>query len=125
MAIDDECAISARSPSSLLAALLFKRFGDVLIPVNDVRLAYFPRRSPNRFKRALRSGEIALPITRVDDSSRGDDLVSVHALAEFIIQREQHFSGPDAEPLKLSADETTAVNRAVAHHNDEQEANHG
>ena len=40
------------------AALLRERFGDVLIPLDDVRKAYFRNRSADRFRRALREGVI-------------------------------------------------------------------
>ncbi|MGM0927561.1 MAG: pyocin activator PrtN family protein [Pseudomonadota bacterium] len=66
------------------AALLRERFGDVLIPLEDVRKAYFRNRSADRFRRALREGVIPLPVVRLDASYKGQGFICLWQLAAYI-----------------------------------------
>jgi len=66
------------------AALLRERFGDVLIPLEDVRKAYFRNRSADRFRRALREGVIPLPVVRLDASNKGQGFICLWQLAAYI-----------------------------------------
>lgn len=68
-------------------ALLYQRFGDVLIPLDDVRRAYFRNRAEDRFRRALREGLIPLPVVRLDDSQKGQGYVCIYHLAALIEAR--------------------------------------
>ncbi|TFH84941.1 transcriptional regulator [Billgrantia azerbaijanica] len=70
-------------PTSTVA-LLYRQFGDVLIPLEDVRRAYFRNRSAERFRRALREGTIPLPIVRLDESHKGQGYICLHQLAAYI-----------------------------------------
>lgn len=68
-------------------ALLYQRFGDVLIPLEDVRKAYFRNRAGDRFRRALREGLIPLPVVRLDESQKGQGYVCIYHLAALIEAR--------------------------------------
>ncbi|MGJ8522266.1 hypothetical protein R84981_000951 [Carnimonas sp. R-84981] len=125
-----------------ITVLLYQRFGDVLVPINEVRRAYFANRSPNRFRRALREGEIPLPITRLDASTKGGDFISIHQLAAYIAhcgikaagnlvavnddrrQLGQVMAEALIDPIPIGAD--AAESRANAHHHHSKtEADHG
>lgn len=66
------------------ASVLLEQFGDVLIPVEQVRLRYFRNRNGETFGRALRDGEIPLPIVRLDDSHKSPRYVCLWHLAAYI-----------------------------------------
>ncbi|TFH86630.1 transcriptional regulator [Billgrantia azerbaijanica] len=75
-------------PTSTVA-LLYRQFGDVLIPLEDVRRAYFRNRSAERFRRALREETIPLPIVRLDESFKGQGYICLFQLAAYIELRAQ------------------------------------
>ncbi|QFU01243.1 Pyocin activator protein PrtN [Halomonas sp. THAF5a] len=65
-------------------ALLYREFGDVLIPLETVRLRYFRNRSAERFRRALRDGEIPLPIVTLDRSYKAQGFICLYQLAALL-----------------------------------------
>jgi hypothetical protein len=82
--------LSTQPPSGktqTTTALLYQQFGDVLIPLEKVRQAYFRNRSPERFRRALREQRIPLPIVTLDDSHKGQGFICLHHLAALIESR--------------------------------------
>jgi len=85
------------------AALLRERFGDVLIPLDDVRKAYFRNRSADRFRRALREGVIPLPVVRLDASNKGQGFICLWQLAAYIdwhaAQAARHFEAQDSSRM--------------------------
>ncbi|MBB3192081.1 pyocin activator PrtN family protein [Halomonas cerina] len=68
-------------------ALLYREFGDVLIPIEDVRQRYFRNRNEHTFRRALNSGEIPLPVVTLDDSHKTRRFVCLYQLAAYIEHR--------------------------------------
>ncbi|RAH37438.1 pyocin activator PrtN family protein [Halomonas sp. SL1] len=67
--------------------LLFQQFGDVLIPIEAVRQRYFRNRNAQTFRRALRDGEIPLPVVTLDDSHKTPRYVCLYQLAAYIEHR--------------------------------------
>ncbi|XKE45720.1 pyocin activator PrtN family protein [Halomonas organivorans] len=65
-------------------ALLYREFGDVLIPLEDVRRRYFRNRNNQTFRRALREGEIPLPVVTLDDSHKTQRFICLYQLAAYI-----------------------------------------
>ena len=65
-------------------ALLYREFADVLVPLEAVRLRYFRNRNAETFRRALREGEIPLPVVRLDDSHKSPRYICLYQLATYI-----------------------------------------
>ncbi|WP_175969676.1 pyocin activator PrtN family protein [Burkholderia sp. BCC0322] len=67
------------------AFLLMAQFGArAVIPIEDVRREYFPHLDLNKFQRKISSGEIALPIVRIEGSQKAARGVHPQDLAEYI-----------------------------------------
>lgn len=71
-------------PDTSTVALLYQQFGKVMIPLEDVRLAFFRNRSAERFRRALREQTIPLPVITLDNSQKGMPYVCIYQLAAFM-----------------------------------------
>ncbi|WP_064699383.1 pyocin activator PrtN family protein [Halomonas caseinilytica] len=65
-------------------ALLYREFGDVLIPIEAVRQRYFRNRNASTFWRALRKGEIPLPVVTLDASHKTQRFICLYQLAAYI-----------------------------------------
>ncbi|SDJ60121.1 pyocin activator PrtN family protein [Pseudomonas indica] len=66
--------------------LLHRTFGDVLIPLETLRARYFRNLNIDTFRKAL--GErIALPVTQLDPSRKGEEFVEIHHLAAYVEAR--------------------------------------
>ncbi|RUR51694.1 hypothetical protein ELY40_16460 [Vreelandella populi] len=65
-------------------ALLYQQFGKVMIPLEDVRIAFFRNRSADRFRRALRERTIPLPVITLDNSQKGIAYVCIYQLAAYM-----------------------------------------
>ncbi len=89
-------------------ALLYREFGDVLIPLEDVRKTYFRNRSAERFRRALREGLIPLPVVRLDASNKGQGYICLYQLAAYI----EHCARQSARDREVMIT-TSAVDREI------------
>jgi len=72
------------APRAQTVELLYRTFGDVLAPVEQVRERYFQRLSDDNFTRALRELRIPLPVTRLDPSAKAGRFIDIRHLAIFI-----------------------------------------
>lgn len=72
------------APRAQTVELLYRTFGDVLAPADQVRTRYFQHLSADNFTRALRELRIPLPVTRPDASSKADFFIDIRHLAIFI-----------------------------------------
>ncbi|WP_017517065.1 pyocin activator PrtN family protein [Pseudomonas nitroreducens] len=72
------------APRPNLVEYLFRLFGDVLVPVEVVRVRYFRNLNGDTFAKALASGRIALPVTRLDPTLKGQQFIELYQLAVFI-----------------------------------------
>jgi hypothetical protein len=68
-------------------ALLYQEFGDVLIPIEAVRMRYFRNRNKETFRRCLREGDIPLPVVTLDDSHKSPQWICLYQLAAYIEHR--------------------------------------
>lgn len=70
--------------------LLLAQFdGKAVIPVETVCQNFFPHMSVDKFLRKTTSGEIALPVVRIEDSQKAAKGVHVQDLADYIEKRRQ------------------------------------
>lgn len=56
------------APDSSTVEMLHQIFGDVLIPLEELRERYFRNLNEKTFSEAINSGRIQLPVTTIDES---------------------------------------------------------
>jgi len=95
------------------ASVLLEQFGDVLIPLDDVRKAYFRNRSADRFRRALREGVIPLPVVRLDASNKGQGFICIWQLAAYIDWRAEQAALRHRTQLHFSTPQELSLQRAL------------
>lgn len=66
--------------------LLYRTFGDVLAPLDQVRHRYFSKLNAENFTRALNSRRVLLPVTTLDPSAKASQFVDIRHLAVLIDQ---------------------------------------
>jgi hypothetical protein len=74
-------------PDTSTVGLLYQQFERVLIPLDDVRVAYFRNLNYETFRRALRSYRVPLPVVTLDDSEKATPYICIYQLAALIEQR--------------------------------------
>jgi hypothetical protein len=84
-------AAAAQAPLRLLPApdpvtveLLYRTFGDVLIPLDKLRVQYFRNLNERSFAAEIESGRIQLPITTLDTSRKAPKFVHIRHVAALI-----------------------------------------
>lgn len=77
----------ADAPDTSTVALLFDIFGDVLIPLEDVRKRYYRNLNTTTLRRAISDWRIPLPIVTVDASAKAQPYVCIYHLAALIEAR--------------------------------------
>lgn len=65
-------------------ALMMQFDGRVLIPIDEVRAAFFPHLDADNLTRKLTRGEIPLPVVRADRSQKTARSVHLQDLAEYL-----------------------------------------
>ena len=75
------------APRPETVELLYRTFGDVLVPLDQVRSKYFRNLNPESFGRALEPTRIRLPVTTLDPSRKGLEFVALRHLAAYIDAR--------------------------------------
>ena len=70
-------------------SLVYQIFGDVLVPLEQVRERWFRNLNRENFSKALSCGRIALPVTTLDDSHKAMQYVAVDHLAAYVEERSQ------------------------------------
>ncbi len=84
--------------------LLYRTFGDVLIPIDKVRVQYFRNLNEQTFNDQLNSGRIPLPVTTLDSSRKALKYAHIRHVAALIDIRahkadeEQSRSTTETEP---------------------------
>lgn len=108
-----------QEPSADTVALLFEQFGDVLIPLENVRARYFRNLSPERFRRVVRTGQIPLPITTLDGSRKAQAYIHITQLADYIEHRAA--CAADEQDIELPPPHTGApATGPQGHHHEER-----
>lgn len=72
------------APDSSTVELLYRTFGDVLIPLDRLREQYFRNLNEERFFAEINSGRIQLPITRLDNSRKSTKFAHIRHVAALI-----------------------------------------
>jgi len=100
------------APESATVELLYRIFGDVLIPLEKVREQYFRNLNEQSFVTEINSGRIQLPITTLDTSRKALKYAHIRHIASLIdiraykadedMQRQQDGQRPVA-PTPLTA----------------------
>lgn len=93
-------------------ALLYRQFGNVLIPTEAVRQAYFRNLNGDTFRRALRDGRIALPLVTLDDSAKAMPHVCIYHLAA-LIEHRSRTAAHERDPA-LPFTHQAGLNRALS-----------
>ncbi|WP_085656908.1 pyocin activator PrtN family protein [Pseudomonas sp. B11(2017)] len=72
------------APEPVTVELLYRTFGDVLIPLDKVREQYFRNLNERSFVEEINSGRIQLPITTLDSSRKAPKYVHIRHVASLI-----------------------------------------
>lgn len=75
------------APDATTVELLYRTFGDVLIPIDKVRLQYFRNLNEDTFAEQLKMGRICLPVTKLDPSQKGLKFAHIRHIAALIDSR--------------------------------------
>lgn len=72
------------APDSATVEMLHQLFGDVLIPLEKLRVHYFKNLNEKTFTEAIKSGRIQLPVTTLDHSVKALRYVHIKHVAALI-----------------------------------------
>jgi len=72
------------APDSSTVELLYRTFGDVLIPLERLREQYFRNLNKESFAAEITSGRIELPVTTLDSSRKAPKYVHIRHVAALI-----------------------------------------
>lgn len=121
-------APSTPIPRQETVELVYRIFGDVLVPLEQVRERWFRNLNKENFSKALACGRIALPVTTLDDSHKAMQFVALDHLAAYVDQRANQAGGarrapPGADsiaplsgpPLPTSRGATPCSARRISH----------
>lgn len=72
------------APEAATVELLYRSFGDVLIPLEKLRAQYFRNLNEQSFVAEINSGRIQLPITTLDSSRKAPKYVHIRHVAALI-----------------------------------------
>ncbi|WP_350649020.1 pyocin activator PrtN family protein [Pseudomonas sp. HY13-MNA-CIBAN-0226] len=92
------------APESATVELLYRTFGDVLIPLEKVREQYFRNLNEQSFVAEINSGRIQLPITTLDTSRKAPKYAHIRHIASLIDIRaykaDEEMLRPQDEPTE-------------------------
>lgn len=75
------------APDATTVELLYRVFGDVLIPLDKVRMQYFRNLNEDTFSEQLKVGRICLPVTTLDNSQKALKFAHIRHVAALIDSR--------------------------------------
>lgn len=73
-----------QAPDATTVELLYRTFGDVLIPLDKVRVQYFRNLNEQTFTEQLNNGRIQLPVTTLAESRKTLKFIQIRHLAALI-----------------------------------------
>ncbi|KMT53550.1 pyocin activator PrtN family protein [Pseudomonas fildesensis] len=76
-----------QAPDSSTVEMLHRIFGDVLIPLEELRERYFRNLNEKTFSEAINSGRIQLPVTTIDESVKALRYAHIKHVAALIDMR--------------------------------------
>lgn len=90
------------APNSSTVEMLHNLFGDVLIPLEKLRVHYFKNLNEKTFTEAINSGRIQLPVTTIDESVKALRYAHIRHVAALIDIRankaDEDMPRPQKEP---------------------------
>lgn len=89
------------APETATVELLYRTFGDVLIPLEKIRVQYFRNLNEQSFAAEISSGRIQLPVTTLDSSRKAPKYAHIRHVAALIDIRAYR---ADEEHAKQQAD---------------------
>lgn len=95
------------APKRETVELLYRTFGDVLAPCEQVRVRYFKHLDPDNFTRALNSLRVPLPVTTLDTSTKAHRFIDIRHLAIHIDARADQADDEVAKAINPPTPETT------------------
>ncbi|WP_397452500.1 pyocin activator PrtN family protein [Pseudomonas sp. NA-150] len=72
------------APDAITVELLYRTFGDVLIPLDKLRVQYFRNLNEHSFAAEINSGRIELPVTTLDNSRKAPKFAHIRHVAALI-----------------------------------------
>jgi len=72
------------APDTATIELLYRTFGDVLIPLDKLRAQYFRNLNDRSFAAEIESGRIQLPVTTLDTSRKAPKYAHIRHVAALI-----------------------------------------
>lgn len=72
------------APDAATVELLYRNFGDVLIPLDKLRVQYFRHLNEQSFAAEIFSGRIQLPVTTLDSSRKAPKFAHIRHVAALI-----------------------------------------
>lgn len=72
------------APETATVEMLYRTFGNVLIPLEKIREAYFRNLNSQLFVTEIHNGRIQLPITTVDGSRKALKYIHIRHMASLI-----------------------------------------
>jgi hypothetical protein len=72
------------APDPATIELLYRTFGDVLIPLDKLRVQYFRNLNEQSFAAEISSGRIQLPVTTLDSSRKAPKYAHIRHVAALI-----------------------------------------
>ena len=72
------------APDPATVELLYRTFGDVLIPLDKLRVQYFRNLNEQSFVAEISSGRIQLPVTTLDSSRKAPKYAHIRHVAALI-----------------------------------------
>lgn len=72
------------APETATVELLYRTFGDVLIPLEKLRVQYFRNLNEQSFAAEINSGRIQLPVTTLDSSRKAPKYAHIKHVAALI-----------------------------------------
>lgn len=88
-------------PEPATMEMLYRTFGDVLIPLDKLRVQYFRNLNEQSFAEQLSNGRIPLPVTTLDPSRKAQKYVHIRHIAALIDIRAYQ---ADEEQARLPAE---------------------
>lgn len=73
-----------QAPEAATIELLYRTFGDVLVPLERLRVQYFRNLNEQSFVAEINSGRIQLPITTLDSSRKAPKFAHIRHVAALI-----------------------------------------
>ena len=95
-----------QAPEAATVELLYRTFGDVLVPLERLRVQYFRNLNEQSFVAEINSGRIQLPITTLDSSRKAPKYVHIRHVAALIDIRAYKADEEMARPQADATEQT-------------------